>query len=116
MTSVGKIGEEGDHGLTMEEQSLLNCKTGTLSGLPRLSGEFNRGYSKAIMDMQKEMKDIQRDLRDHKRNLNYKLCMDALQLFLENRENFREGMNGFIRYNTKAKELEFFTPERKTKS
>ena len=66
--------------------------------------------------MQKEMKDIQRDLRDHKRNLNYKLCMDALQLFLENRKNFREGMNGFIRYNTKAKELEFFTPERKTKS
>ena len=66
--------------------------------------------------MQKEMNDIQRDLRDHKRNLNYKLCMDALQLFLENRKNFREGMNGFIRYNTTAKELEFITPERKTKS
>lgn len=102
--------------MTMEEQSLLNCKTGTFSGLPRLSREFNRGYSKAIIDIQETMKYIQRDLRAHKRNLNYKLCMDALQLFLENRENFREGMDGFIRYNTKAKELEFFTPERKTKS
>ena len=68
------------------------------------------------MDIQKEMKDIQRDLRDHKRNLNYKLCMDALQLFLENRENFREGMGGFIRYKTATKELEFFVPERKAKS
>ena len=101
--------------MTMEKQSSSVCKTGTFSGWPRLSGEFNRGYTKAIMDIQEIMKYIQRGLRDHKRNLNYKLCMDALQLILENRENFREGMDGFIRYNTKTKELEFFITERKQK-
>lgn len=80
----------------------------TISGLPRLSGEFNRGYTKAIQDLLKETKSVQYDLKIHKRNMNYKYLEELLRLFLENRENFREDKAGFIRYNVGKKELEFY--------
>ena len=97
----------------MEKQSLLSCDTA--SGLPRLSREFNRGYAKAIRDITEEFQSVQRDLKWNHKNINYKFSIELLKLFLENRENFREDWEGFIRYNTGTKSLEFYQPEGRRK-
>lgn len=84
----------------------------TLSGFSRLSSDFNRGYTKAIQDLAKEVKSVQVDLRAHKKNINYKTLEELLSLFLEHRENFRENRDGFIRYNVQKTALEFYTNQK----
>lgn len=78
----------------------------------RLSGDFNRGYTKAIRDIQGEFNGVQDDLMLHRKRFNYRLIARLLDLFLANRENFREDRAGFIRWNTKKEDLEFFDPKK----
>jgi hypothetical protein len=80
----------------------------TLSGLPRLSGDYIRGYTKAIQDMQEVFNYIESDLTHHKKRLNMKLAKELLACFLTNREKVRENRNGFIRWNCVTKEFEWF--------
>jgi hypothetical protein len=80
----------------------------TLSGLPRLSGDFNRGYTKAIMDIEDLFNYIESDLAHHKKRLNNKLARELLTCALTNREKLRENRNGFIRWNCITKEFEWF--------
>ena len=79
--------------------------------MERLSGDFNRGYTKAIQDIEDVFVYVQDDLNCHNKRLNFKLAIRILELFLRHRENFRESRNGFIRWNTKRQELEFFNPD-----
>lgn len=76
--------------------------------MERLSGDFNRGYTKAIQDIEDVFVYVQCDLTGHKKRFNYKLIIRLLELFLKHRENFRENRDGFIRWNTKLNNLEFF--------
>ena len=69
----------------------------TISGLPRLSGDFVRGYTKAIQDMENAFICVNQDLIHHKMRLNYDWAMKILHCFLMNREKFRENRNGFLR-------------------
>ena len=78
--------------------------------MERLSGEFNRGYTKAIQDMEDAFEVVQNDLNSRNKRLNFKLAFRIIDLFLKNRENFREDRSGFIRWNTKLNDLEFYTP------
>lgn len=77
-----------------------------------LSGDFVRGYTKAIQDMETEFKCVQDDLICYRKKMNYKFARDVLKLFKEHRENFRENQNGFIRWNVQRQELEFFNPNK----
>jgi len=79
----------------------------------RLSGDFNRGYTKAIQDMEDVFVQVQQDLNGHKKRFNFNLIIRTVELFLKNRENFRENRDGFIRWNTTLNNLEFYIPERK---
>lgn len=82
--------------------------------MERLSGDFNRGYTKAIQDMEDIFVYVQNDLTRNKKHLNFKFAVRILELVLRYRENFRENGNGFIRWNTKQNGLEYFNPnERK---
>ena len=76
----------------------------------RLSGEYNRGYTKGIQDIIEVFDYIQGDLKHHKKRLTEKLAKDLLKCCLENRERLRESVNGFIRYNGKTAQFEFFEP------
>lgn len=76
--------------------------------LQRLSGEYIRGYTKAIIDIEKVLKNVQNNLVSHRKRLNFKVAMQTLKLFLENRKNFRENCDGFIRWNVQKNELEQF--------
>lgn len=67
----------------------------------RLSGDFNRGYTKAIQDVQKVFEYIEEDLGYHHKKMTGKLAKDLLKCCLNNRERLRENMNGFIRWNVK---------------
>lgn len=72
----------------------------TKNGFERLSGDFNRGYTKAIQDITKVFKYVNDDLNHHKVRMNYGLVVKILDCFLKNREKFRDDMGistGFIR-------------------
>lgn len=76
--------------------------------LERLSGDYNRGYTKAIQDMQEIFAYIQPDLKHHHKNLNGKLSLALLACCLENRERLRERRGGFIRFNGQSQKFEWF--------
>ena len=76
----------------------------------RLSGEYNRGYTKGIQDIIEVFDYIQSYLKHHKKRLTEKLAKDLLKYCLENRERLRESVNGFIRYNGKTEQFEFCEP------
>ena len=80
----------------------------------RLSGDFNRGYTKAIKDIQEVFRYVEVDLRYHHKKMTGKLAKDLLKCCLDNRESLRESMNGFIRWNTKKECFEFYEREDKS--
>lgn len=69
----------------------------TISGFARLSGDFNRGYTKAIQDMIEVFDYVNDDLQHHHMRMNYAWAEKVLKCCLENREKLRENRNGFIR-------------------
>lgn len=77
--------------------------------IEKLSGEYIRGYTKAIQDLQEVFEYIQPDLKYHHKNLNGKLSLMLLRCCLVNREKLRDKWNGFIRYNGQKKDFEWFT-------
>lgn len=92
----------------------VNSNEHTISGLPRLSGDFNRGYTKAIQDIIEIFNYIQPDLKHHHKSLTSKNSMALLQCCLQNRMNLRDEIgNGFIRYNGTTSEFEYFIPEKR---
>lgn len=78
----------------------------------RLSGDFNRGYTKAIQDIIKIFNYIQPDLAHHHKKLIPKLSMKLLNVILQERDKLREnwGEDGFIRYNGQKEDFEYFSP------
>lgn len=78
--------------------------------IERLSGDYNRGYTKAIQDVAEVFKYIIPDLKLHHMNLNAKSSLRLLQVILENREKIRDDWDGFIRYNGIKKDFEWFKP------
>jgi len=81
--------------------------------LERLSGEYNRGYTRAIQDITRVFDYIQMDLNYHHKKLTAKLTEELLKCCLENRERLRESVDGFIRWNTKKNGFEFYEPKRR---
>lgn len=77
-----------------------------------LSGDFNRGYTKAIMDVDEIFSYIQSDLRHHHNNLTAKSANELLECILQHREQLREQHlsdgKDFIRYNGKTQKFEWF--------
>ena len=69
----------------------------TISGLPRLSDEYNRGYTKAIQDIIEVFDYVNNDLKCHNIRMNYNWADRILKCCLENREKLRDDWNGFIR-------------------
>lgn len=65
-------------------------RKGAITGLPLLSGDFNRGYTKAIMDIAEVFSYIQSDLRHHHKNLTVKSATELLECILQHREQLRE--------------------------
>lgn len=69
----------------------------TISGLPRLSGDFNKGYTKAIQDIIEVFEYVNHDLMCNKIRMNYNWAKKILKCCLDNREKLRDDWNGFIR-------------------
>lgn len=89
----------------------------TKSGFPRLSGDFNRGYTKAIRDIMEVFGYIQDDLEHHHKKITAKNSMELLKCCLENRENLRDEVGGgFIRYSNRIPGFEYYIPKRKDKA
>lgn len=73
-----------------------------------ISGEFIRGYTRAIQDVQEIFDYVQNDLKYHHKKLNAKLVKELLKVILKNRANIREETDGFIRWNNKKQCFEWF--------
>lgn len=78
------------------------------TGYAWLSGDFIRGYTKAIQDIKEVFAYVNADIAPRKVRWKYDLIVKLLDLFLEHRVNFRENRDGFIRWNTTLKNLEYF--------
>lgn len=66
------------------------------------------GYRKAIQDTIDIFEYVQPDLKQHHKRLNDKLAMQLLRVILENRAWIRDGFNGFVRFNGRKNEFEWF--------
>ena len=75
--------------------------------MERLSGDFNRGYTKAIMDAIKIFNSVESDLRHHHKSLTHKKSLELLNCILKNHEAILEGRSGFIRCNSDG-DFEFY--------
>lgn len=85
-----------------------------------LSGDFIRGYTKAIHDIQAIFEYVQLDMRWHNKNLNYKYAVKLLKCILDSRMYLREQDNkvydkmaGFIRYNQSKDDFEYYDPKKR---
>lgn len=80
--------------------------------IKRLSGDYNRGYSRALLDLSDEAARVQEDCALARKRFGYPLMKQLLALFIQHRENFREGGTGFIRLNRQSGRLEYYDPMR----
>lgn len=69
----------------------------TLSGFSRSSGDYNRGYTKAIQDVIKVFDYVNYDLKNNNIRMNYNWAKKILECCLDNRERLRDDWDGFIR-------------------
>ena len=69
----------------------------TISGLPRLSREYNEGYRKAIQDVAEVFNYVNNDLKANHIRMNYSWAEKILKCCLENRVKLRDDWKGFIR-------------------
>lgn len=69
----------------------------------RLSGDYIRGYTKAIQDIQSIVDEIA-----FNKKLNNKSIKELLKCVLKYRANIRERRNGFIRWNVVTKNFEWY--------
>ena len=85
--------------------------------IERLSGDYIRGYTKAIQDIAEIFEYIQLDLKFHHKNMNGKLSIKLLKTILENREEIRERTEisggdakkeGIVRWNCMKEDFEWF--------
>ncbi len=76
--------------------------------MERLSGDYVKGYTKAIQDIAEIFEYVQGDLNLHNKRWSEKLIMQLFTVILENREKIREKLDGFIRFNTKLNKFEYF--------
>ena len=76
--------------------------------MERLSSDYIWGYTKAIQDITEIFGYIEDDLNYHHKRLNGKLATQLLKVILENRGKIRDGVDGFIRFNGKLNNFEFF--------
>ena len=79
--------------------------------IERLSGDYNRGYTKAIQDLLDVFGYIEDDIRHHKVRFTVNTATRLINTCLINRENLRENRNGFIRYNGQKKDFEWYCKE-----
>lgn len=88
----------------------------TISNFPRISGDFNRGYTKAIKDIIEVFNYVNDDLKFHKMRMNYSWAMKILDCCLNNREKLRDDLNGFVRIekseNGKRDIVRYYIPNR----
>lgn len=80
--------------------------------IEKLSGDYIRGYTKALLDLKDIVEYVNNDLSYHHKKWNHKLLNSLLDCCIDNRENLRESQSGlsdsFIRWNTKKEDFEFF--------
>lgn len=86
--------------------------------MERLSGDYIKGYTKAIQDIIEVFEYIQQDLKHHHKNLNGKISIMLLEAILKHREEIRERKaisgwdykkEGFIRWNKLKNDFEWFS-------
>lgn len=78
--------------------------------LERLSGDYNRGYTKAIQDIIEIFKYVNFEIVNvRKKRMNYKTAMKLLKTILSERMNIRDRIgNGFICWNVQKQDFEYF--------
>ena len=75
----------------------------------RLIPGFIRGYTQALLDVQKVFEEEIGDLKLHHKRMSDTYIRKLIKSIIDNRESVREQI-GFIRYNTKKDDFENYNP------
>ena len=81
-----------------------------MSTVERLSGDYNRGYLQALLDLSETMPMLCEDLRHYRISLRPGRIAEMLKLYLQHRMDLRE-QRGFLRWNAVEKAFEWFYPK-----
>lgn len=88
-----------------------------VTGFTRLSGDYYRGYLKALLNIQDVFEYVQRDLLHHKKRMTGKIANDLILCCIQNRYDLQDAMDGysdgFIRWNHINERFEFYNPKKK---
>lgn len=95
--------------------STLNIvKMGGNSEMPRerswerLSGDYIRGYTKAIRDVEESVVSNLLALKVQKVKWSIKIIKELFECIMEHRAKIREKKNGFVRWNVISKKFEWY--------
>lgn len=75
--------------------------------IERLSGDYVRGYTKAIQDTIAIFEYTRPDLMHHRKQMNHNRAMQLLKIILKHREQIRDNWSGFIRFNRQLENFEW---------
>lgn len=75
--------------------------------IERLSGEYIRGYTKAVRDIADIFEYIHPDMVHHRKQMNHNRAAQLMKVILKNREQIRDGWSGFIRFNRQLDDFEW---------
>ena len=80
--------------------------------MERLSGEFNRGYTQALKDLEESLPGVIMDLKYNRKKITPKLMKEYVECCIRHREQLRENLEGFIRWNKQLDGFEYFPGEK----
>lgn len=83
-------------------------RLGRNTGLPVLSGDYIRGYTKALMDVQEMFRYLQQDAAFRGKQMNWKKIDQLMKCVIANRDAMRENSKGFFRWNKLHEKFEWF--------
>lgn len=80
--------------------------------MEQLSREFNRGYTQALKDMKESLPNIIANLQYNRKRITPKLMDEYMECCISHREQLRESLGGFIRWNKQLDGFEYFPGEK----
>ena len=84
-----------------------------MSEITRLSGDYNRGYTAALLKMQETLEAISGDMKQHKIPFNKKNIIALVKSMIDGRMWLRDDPNAFARCNNNVEGgFEVYSPRK----
>lgn len=76
--------------------------------IPRLSGEYNRGFTAGLEKAREVFSYVHHDFASRHKRMTHRQIMELLAVMIDNRAVLREDLEGFVRWNVKTEKFEWY--------